>query len=80
MDLKTLFLQQNTVIHQQKDNGILLEVKETAQYRWFQYGGSSTQSLMNKNNPEQLLMPVYQSLLLFLLFKKQINKVLTRID
>jgi spermidine synthase len=76
MDLKTLLSQKCTVLHQQDDNGIALIVKESAKYRWFEYGGTSTQSLMNKSLSEEILMPVYQSLLLFLLFKSTPLKIL----
>ena len=76
MDLKKLLSQHATIVYQQDDDGVVLQVKETAQYRWFEYGGASTQSLMNKAQPEQVLMPVYQALLLFLFFKRPAHKVL----
>jgi hypothetical protein len=69
MNLNKLLSQECSVLHTINDDGIELIVKETEKYRWFEYGGSSTQSLMNKNEPEKILMPVYQSLLLFLLVK-----------
>lgn len=67
MDLKTLLLKKQTILLQQDVDGCSLLVKEAEQYRWFQYAGESIQSLMNKAAPEQIIMPVYQSLLLFLL-------------
>ena len=61
----------------QKDvNGKVLQVKETADYRWFEYGGKSVQSLMNKLTPEQIVTPVCQSLLLFVLLQSKPFKVL----
>lgn len=45
-----------------------LIVKEASCYRWFEYGGDSVQSVMNKNSPEYLVSPISQSLLIFLLF------------
>lgn len=74
MDLKKLLSQKQTLIHQEEDDGSVLKVKETEQYRWFEYGGLSIQSLMNKRVPEQILMPVCQSLLLFLLFPEILLK------
>jgi hypothetical protein len=72
---------QYKVIYQRNISGIALVVKENDQYRWFEYGGSAIQSLMSKQRPDQIIMPVFQSLILFLLldnniFKKNSLKVL----
>lgn len=76
MDLKKLFTKKHITLYQQNVDGCLLAVKETAQYRWFEYSGASVQSLMDKERPEQILLPVYQSLLLFLLLKRKPLKLL----
>lgn len=55
-------------MHQKDVDGRLLTVKETADYRWFEYGGNSVQSLMSKTTSEKTVTPVSQSLLVFLLF------------
>jgi len=74
MDLKSLLAEKQVLLYQQHIDGCLLEVKETAQYRWFEYEDLSVQSLMSKTVPEQTVMPVYQSLLLFLLLpNKELN-------
>jgi len=76
MDLNKLQAKQNTILHQQDDNGSLLIVKETEEYRWFEYGGQDIQSLMNLQFPTRILTPVSQSLLIFLLWKNKPLKVL----
>lgn len=75
MDISKQFVTQQISIYQNDDKGISLTVKENEQYRWFEYGGNAIQSLMNKEKPEQIILPVYQSLLLFLLLD---NNVLTK--
>ncbi|WP_413699738.1 hypothetical protein ACLKMH_20480 [Psychromonas sp. KJ10-10] len=67
MDFSKQLSQQQILIYQYDNKGISLTVKENEQFRWFEYGGSEVQSLMNKERPEQIILPVYQSLLLFLL-------------
>lgn len=69
MDLDKLVKLDYTVLHQEMVSETILSVKETLEYRWFEYGSQSVQSLMNKANPAQLISPVAESLLLFLLFK-----------
>ncbi|XPF93296.1 spermidine synthase [Colwellia sp. RE-S-Sl-9] len=76
MDLNKLLAKKNTTVHQQNVDGHMLTVKETAEYRWFEYGGQAVQSLMNLQNPEELVLPIPQSMLLFLLWKKAPLKVL----
>tara|TARA_R110001583_G_scaffold18667_8_gene74074 strand:+ start:6541 stop:7308 length:768 start_codon:yes stop_codon:yes gene_type:complete len=70
MDSQKLFSDKWLTVHQQYIDGALLEIKETKQYRWFEYGGISIQSLMSIAQPEKVMMPVSQSLLLFLLIQK----------
>lgn len=77
MDLKELATTQQTILYQKEVAGGLLTVKETDQYRWFEYGGCSVQSVMSKALPEQMLSPVYQSLLMFLLLNKSPDNVLS---
>jgi len=69
MDLKEFLSEKSSTVHQQYIDGVLLEIKETKQYRWFEYGGISIQSLMSIAQPEKVMMPVSQSLLLFLLIR-----------
>jgi len=69
MDLNSLKDKKQRLLHQQYIAGVQLLVKETDEYRWFEYGGSVTQSVMNKKNSEQIASPVSQALLLFLLFR-----------
>lgn len=76
MDAKKLLLEKPSIVHQQHLDGVLLEVKETTQYKWFEYGGVSIQSLMSKAEPEKIMMPVSQSLLLFLLLTEGALNVL----
>jgi hypothetical protein len=72
MDLKKLLSQKQTLIHHENDDGTELEVKETLQYRWFEYGGSSIQSFVShyyffycflkyplKVNPLQISLLIY---------------------
>jgi len=70
MNSEALSMQGSFVVEQKLIDGVLLVVKETEQLRWFEYGGFSTQSVMNKHQPTQILTPVSRSLLLFLLFKQ----------
>lgn len=77
MDFKRSLVTNQKVLYQQDIDENRLIVKENEEYRWLEYGGSSIQSLMNKKSPEQLITPVFQSLLLFLLLKKSSMKVLS---
>jgi len=70
MDLDKLRNEKHCIIAHKIIEGKSLTIKETAQYRWFEYGGNSIQSLMSLSKPEQLISPIYQSLLLFLLWVK----------
>ena len=69
MDLDKLVKQEYTILQQEHVNECVVSVKETLEYRWFDYGGNSIQSLMNKAKPQQLMSPVAESLLFFLLIK-----------
>jgi len=69
MDLNTLKNKKQRVLQQKDIAGVPLLVKETDEYRWFEYGGSVTQSMMSKKNAEQVVSPVSQALLVFLLFR-----------
>jgi protein-L-isoaspartate O-methyltransferase len=51
-------------------HGELLEVREHNNYRWFHYGGDVVQAAINTLNRENILLPVPQSMLLFLLWHK----------
>lgn len=68
LELEKLLTGNHTTLHHENVNGRILAVKETTDYRWFEYAGPSIQSLMNKTAPEQISTPVSQSLLTFLLF------------
>lgn len=70
MDLSNLKMTDVVTTEQHMIDGFLLEIKENERYKWFEYGGTSIQSLMNKEQPEKVMMPVAQALLLFILFKK----------
>lgn len=70
MDLSKVPTEAAIIIDEKMVEGNWLVVKENKHYRWFEYGGESIQSLMSKANPQQVVMPVAQSLLLFFLFKK----------
>lgn len=76
IDIKALQLQTSIKLYQQNLEGGLLVVKETPQYRWFEYAGTSLQSIMDKAAPTTILLPVFQSLLLFLLVHDKPKKVL----
>jgi len=76
MDLKQLLSEKQAILYQQYVDGGLLVVKETEHYRWFEYGNVSVQSLMSLASSEKILLPVYQSLLLFLLWNNKPLKVL----
>jgi len=64
------------IIHQQFIKGEKLVVKESAKYRWFEYAGCSIQSIMSLANPVQIVMPVTQSFLLFLLINPKASNIL----
>jgi len=76
MNLNKLLAKKCTTIHEQTMNGSKLAVKETAEYRWFECGGQDIQSLMSLQKPEQVLTPISQSLLMFLLWSDRPLKVL----
>ena len=77
MVIEQLLANKTTLLNQQVLGGYLLEVKETTQYRWFEYDGTSIQSLMSKAAPEKVIMPVSQSLLLFLLLENNPINILS---
>jgi len=76
LNLNTITSDNYTVLYQTNDEGRELLVKENEQYRWFEYGGNSIQSIMSKAKPEQLVSPVSQSLLLFVTVFNKPLKVL----
>jgi spermidine synthase len=51
-------------------NGELLEVREKNNYRWFHFGGDVVQAAIDTLNRENILLPVPQSMLIFLLWQK----------
>ena len=57
-------------------NGELLEVREKDNYRWFHFGGDLVQAAIDTLEPENILLPVPQSMLLFLLWQKEPLNVL----
>ncbi|NQZ20574.1 MAG: methyltransferase [Colwellia sp.] len=57
-------------------SGELLEVREQDTYRWFHYGGDVVQAAIDTSNRENILLPVPQSMLLFLLWQKTSLQVL----
>lgn len=48
-------------------------VKETEIYRWFEYGDESIQSLMDKDNIENITSPIAQAFLLFILMNDKVT-------
>ena len=77
MDLKKLVAKKYTRLFEQNLDGSQLTVKETVDYRWFELAGNDVQSIMSRATPEQIITPVSQSLLLFLLWKSKPLKVLS---
>lgn len=71
MNLNTLHNEEYSIIAQQTIAGKKLIVKQTSQYRWFEYGGKSIQSVMHRTAVERIISPIYQSLLLFVLWEKR---------
>jgi spermidine synthase len=76
MDLSKVHTEKAVILAEEMVEGNRLVVKENKHYRWFEYGGQSIQSLMATSHPQQIVMPVAQSLLLFYLFKKMPLSVL----
>lgn len=74
--IEQLLQEQQRTLSVQTVRNCVLTVKETEHYRWFTYGGSSLQSLMNKRAPEQLTTVVSHALLLFVLFDKGRKRIL----
>lgn len=64
------------VIKQQNIDGEKLTLKESDDYRWFEYAGTSMQSIMSLSHPAQIIMPVTHSFLLFLLIKPSALNIL----
>jgi spermidine synthase len=52
-------------------NGELLEVREKDNYRWFHFGGDVVQAAIDTSNLKKILLPVPQSMLLFVLWEKK---------
>lgn len=75
-DLQQLFAEPAVTLHQEAVGGSVLAVKENTLYRWYEHGGQAIQSVVNKQLPAQVVTPVSQSLLLFLLFKPRPGRVL----
>ncbi|WP_157601107.1 methyltransferase domain-containing protein [Psychromonas ossibalaenae] len=65
-----------TLIHQEFTLHKHLVVREMDGFRWFHLGGSSVQSLMDLHCTKKIVLPVYQSMLLFLLWKGENLQIL----
>lgn len=76
MDWRLLQALPYRLIHEETLDNKLLQVKETEHYRWFEFADTNPQSMMLKAQPEKIVTPVYQALLLFLLFKPSHLQVL----
>lgn len=76
INLKDICAQNPEVVYQQSIEDGLLTVKETVQYRWIEFGGNSVQSIMKKTEPSEVVTPVSQTLLIFLLFTAPPTQVL----
>jgi spermidine synthase len=70
MDVSEIQTDDVVTIDQKLIIGNTLAVKENKHYRWFEYAGHSIQSLMSRDKPHHLMIPVTQALMLFFLFKK----------
>lgn len=75
-ELEKILASESATLHLEDIDGRTLAVKETAEYRWFEYGGQSVQSLMTKAAPEKISTPVSEALLLFLLFDSKPLEIL----
>lgn len=71
MELHTLNSQSGELIASYKIDQACLEVRQLEHYRWFHFGDNAIQSIINTKVPQQVCMPICQSMLLFLLWKKQ---------
>jgi len=76
VDLKELSQQDHKLIYSNEINNEKLEVREYQQYRWFTLGGNVIQSVIDLEHTNNLLLPIPQSMLLFLLWKKLPIKLL----
>lgn len=56
--------------YQQQLEHDLLQVREFEQYRWFHFNEVDIQSIVDTTQPCRIVLPVYQSMLIFLLWKK----------
>lgn len=76
MDLHTLSPTLGVSLYNEQVFSDVLDVREFEHYRWFHLSSPAVQSLMNTAAPAQILLPVPQSMLLFMLWKKSPLRVL----
>lgn len=69
MNLSTIKPDAGNLLYQELIDNKPLVVRELANFRWFHFGGESLQSVLDLQHPQRIVLPVYQSMLLFLLWK-----------
>ena len=72
----TLNINAGIALYSSDIHGELLEVREKDNYRWFHFGGDVVQAAIDTLNLENILLPVPQSMLLFVLWQKEPLNVL----
>lgn len=63
-------------LYQQQLEHDLLQVRELEPYRWFYFNHLGIQSILDLTQPHRIVSPVYQSMLIFLLWKNTPLKLL----
>jgi spermidine synthase len=68
--------EQSQLLHSEKVDNQLIEIREFENYRWLQIGGRFIQGLMDTDFPSQILLPNIQGLMSALLVCPQPNRLL----
>jgi spermidine synthase len=69
MDLLNLNRDSGDLVYGTNIDDTYLEVRESQHYRWFHFGDNAIQSIIDVEQPENILLPIPQAMLSFLLWK-----------
>jgi len=76
MDLLSLNRNIGKLVYDENINGSQIEVRELNHFRWFSFGDDAIQAVIDVTQPSNILLPVPQAMLSFLLWKIQPLKIL----
>jgi len=76
MDLLSLNRSIGELVYDEHINGSQVEVRELGNFRWFSFGDDAIQAVIDIKQPSNIVLPIPQAMMIFLLWKAQPLKVL----